>query len=139
MIAWNFGLAWTAFAVAIAVHVADEATHDFLALYNPNARNLRRRLHLPVPVFTLRSFIITLASAVCLLFALSPLAFHGAYWLRLVAVPLGILAGILNAFLHIGGSILYRRRLGGVLSSPLLLFTGSWLLWSACQEAPALF
>ncbi len=50
---WNFGLAWIAFALAVALHVADEARHDFLATYNPNAIAIRRRLHIPFPpVFT---------------------------------------------------------------------------------------
>lgn len=53
---WNFGLAWIAFAFAVALHVADEARHDFLATYNPNALAIRRRLHIPFPpVFTLRT------------------------------------------------------------------------------------
>ena len=38
---------------------------------------------------------------------------------------------IANAFIHIGGSLLYRRWMAGILSSPLLLLTGGWLLWSS--------
>ena len=65
---WNFGLAWIAFALAVALHVADEARHDFLATYNPNAIAIRRRLHIPFPpVFTLRTCLGRLGSGVCLL------------------------------------------------------------------------
>ncbi len=39
-----FGLAWIVFALAIAVHVADEAAHDFLSVYNPTVRAIRERL-----------------------------------------------------------------------------------------------
>ncbi len=128
---WNFGLAWIAFALAVAVHVADEARHDFLAIYNPNAMAIRKRLHVPFPpVFTLRSFLILLSSGVCLLLLLSPFALHGAHWIRLVALPLAILIGIGNAFLHIGASIVYRRWMAGVFSSPVLLIAGGWLVWS---------
>jgi len=128
---WNFGLAWIAFALAVALHVADEARHNFLATYNPNAMAIRRRLHIPFPpVFTLRSFLILLSCGVCLLLLLSPFALHGAHWIRVVALPLAILIGIGNACLHIGASIVYRRWMAGVFSSPVLLGAGTWLLWS---------
>jgi hypothetical protein len=130
MIHWNFGLAWVAFALAVALHVADEAHHDFLAVYNPNARAVRRRLHVPVPVFTLRWFLISLSAGVCLLLALSPLAFHGTHWIRIAALPLGWLVGVGNGLLHMGASLHFRKRMPGVLSSPVLLAAGGWLLWS---------
>ena len=136
---WNFGLAWIAFAFAVALHVADEARHDFLATYNPTALAIRRRFHLPIPVFAFRVWLGGLIAGICLLLLLSPLAFHGARWVRLAALPLGIIVGVFNACLHIGSSLVYRRQMAGILSSPLLLLTGSWLLWSSCVEAPALF
>lgn len=137
---WNFGLAWIAFALAVALHVADEARHDFLAVYNPNAQAIRRRLHLPFPpVFTLRSFLVSLSLAVVLLLALTPLAFHGTHWLLLAAFPVALLVGLGNGCLHLGASIFLRRWMPGVLTSPLLLLAGSWLLWSAWVEAPTLF
>jgi hypothetical protein len=130
---WTFGLAWVAFAVAIALHAADEAATGFLSVYNPSARTLRRRFHLPVPEFSLRGFIVVLSSAVALMLVLSPFAFHGAHWLRILAIPVAILAGIANGCVHLGGSALYRRWMPGVLTAPLLLVAGSWLLWSTCQ------
>ena len=130
MVHWNFGLAWIAFALAVALHVADEASHDFLATYNSNARAIRAKLHLPVPVFTFRMWLMGLMAGITLLLALSPLAFHGSHWLRGTALPLAILVGVFNALLHLGGSLLYRRKMAGVLSAPVLLATGAWLLWS---------
>jgi hypothetical protein len=127
---WTFGLAWVGFAVAIALHAADEAVTDFLGVYNPNARAIRQRLHIPVPTFSLRGFIIVLSSAVALQLILAPFAFQGAHWLRILAIPVAILAGIANGCVHLGGSALYRRWMPGVLTAPLLLVVGSWLLWS---------
>lgn len=131
MLHWNFGLAWIAFALAVALHVADEASHDFLALYNPNARTIRAKLHLPVPVFTFRGWLTGLIAGIALLLLLSPLAFHGAHWVRVTALPLAILVGIFNGLLHIVGSLFYRKKLAGVLTAPVLLAAGTWLLWSA--------
>lgn len=131
----EFGLAWIAFAAAVALHVTDEATHDFLGVYNPNALAIRRHLRLPSPpVFTLQSFLIALGLAVLLLFALTPLAFHEARWLLIAALPVAILVGIGNGCWHIAASILMRRWMPGVLSSPLLLLTGTWLLWAALRH-----
>lgn len=129
----NFGLAWIAFALAVALHVADEAAHDFLGVYNPNALAIRRRLHISFfpPIFTPRSFIVSLSLAVALLFLLSPLALHQTHWLVVTAIPLAILIGLGNGCLHIGASIVYRRWMPGVLTAPLLLLAGSWLLWSS--------
>ena len=73
----TFGLAWVAFALTIALHCADEATHDFLGVYNRNALAIRLRTHLPIPFFSIRGFITALGSAVVLLLLLSPLAFRG--------------------------------------------------------------
>lgn len=133
MIHWNLGFAWLAFALVVAAHVADEATHGFLSVYNPNALAMRRRLRLGFfpPVFTLRSFVIALGAAVLLLLGLTPVAFHGVHWLRIAAIPVAILVGLGNGCLHLGDSLLCRRWMPGALTAPLLLAAGSWLLWSA--------
>jgi hypothetical protein len=137
---WNFGLAWIAFAVAVATHVTDEARHNFLDTYNPSALAIRRRLRLPFPpVFSFRMWLGGLIAGIVILFLLSPFAFHGAHWIRLVALFLAILIGIGNALLHIASSLRYRRQMAGVLSSPLLLAAAIWLLWSVCGETSALF
>ncbi|MFP5230185.1 MAG: hypothetical protein ACLGXA_21425 [Acidobacteriota bacterium] len=131
---WNFGLAWISFALTLALHVADEARHDFLATYNPNAMAIRRRLHIPFPpVFTFRVWLGGLIAGIFLLLLLSPVAIHGAHWIRVAALLLAVLVGIGNGVLHFVGSIYYRRRMAGVLSSPVLLVVGMWLLWSAYE------
>jgi hypothetical protein len=133
MLHLNFGLAWVAFALTIALHAVDEATHDFVAVYNANALAIKRRIHLPIPVFTLRGFIATLSAAVVLLLLLAPLALHGVHWIRIAAIPVAILVGIANGAQHIGASIILRRQMPGVITSPLCIFAGTWLLWSCCR------
>ena len=132
---FDFGVAWLALAVALALHVADEAANNFLAFYNPRALAIRRRLHVPFPpVFTYRTWFAGLLAGIALLFLLSPAAFHGARWIRIVALPLSILVGLCNAAGHLIGSMIYRRPLAGLLSSPALLIGGSWLLWASLHD-----
>jgi Protein of unknown function with HXXEE motif len=132
----RFGTAWVLFAVALALHVIDEATHDFLSVYNPNALMIRQRYHIPIPVFTFEAWIISLTAAILLLLCLSPLAFRGDRWQRRVAVPLAIVFGIFNASLHIASSIYFRRFMPGVYSSPILLIAAVLLLRAATTWRP---
>jgi hypothetical protein len=128
----RFGYAWLGFATALAIHVTDEATHDFLSTYNPSVLAIRARLpFLPLPTFTFGVWLSLLLAGITLLFALSPCAFRGARWIRLAAIPLGIVIGIFNASLHIASSIYYGRWMPGVYSSPLLLAAATFLLISA--------
>lgn len=128
----NFGQAWVAFALTVAVHVTDEATHDFLFVYNPLARAIRERLpFLPIPTFTFEIWIAGLAAGILLLLALSLLAFKGNRVLRYIAFPLAIIVGLFNAAGHIGGSLYFHRWMPGVYSAPLLLIVAIWLLIAA--------
>jgi hypothetical protein len=128
----RFGLAWVSFASALAVHVADEAAHDFLTAYNSTVSTIRARVpFLPLPTFSFRLWLVLLMTAILLLLCLSPLAFRGASWLRIVARPLGILVGVMNATLHIGSSVYFHRSMPGVYSAPLLLLAAIYLLHSS--------
>lgn len=125
----HFGVAWVTFALAIAVHVSDEAMHDFLSTYNSSVHAIRERLpFLPLPTFSFRVWLTLLITGILLLLGLSPLAFRGDSWLRTVSRPLGILVGLLNATLHIGSSVYFHRWMPGVYSSPLLLLAAIYLL-----------
>jgi len=127
-----FGTAWVTFALAVAVHVTDEATHDFLSTYNPRVLAIRARFpFLPLPTFSFRVWLTMLIVGILLLFCLSPLAFRGASWLRIVAWPLGVLVGVCNAAGHIGSSIYLHRWMPGVYSSPFLLAAAVFLLASS--------
>lgn len=130
----DLGLAWLVAVIALALHVADEASHDFLAWYNPRALRIRQALHgVPFPpTFTFFPWLIGLTVAVLALAALTPLAYAGRPWLRplaflLAAIHLG------NGLLHLGASLLARRQVPGVWSAPLLLVAGAWLLYAAAH------
>ena len=115
------GWAWLALALALGVHVADEASHDFLAVYNPSAQAMRDRLGLPFPpVFSFRVWLGGLIVAVAALLAFTRLAFAGSRALAWLGLALGILM-VGNGALHIVGSVVYGRLMPGVLSAPLLL------------------
>lgn len=127
----HFGWAWLAATAALAIHVADEASHDFLAWYNPSALRIRRALGLPFPpTFTFVPWLIGLLVAVLLLAALTPQAFAVARWLRPVAYVVAVVH-VANGLLHLGAAAFARRAVPGVWSAPLLLFTGSWLAYAA--------
>ncbi len=129
-----FGIAWIAFALAVAVHVADEAAHDFLSVYNPIVRAVRARVpFLPSPTFSFSIWIGGLIAGIALLLALSPLAFAGDERLRLIAWPLALLVGIGNGLLHLTGSAWTRRWMPGVYSAPLLIVAGLFLLHTAAH------
>jgi hypothetical protein len=130
--ATSFGWAWLAATTALAVHVIDEATHDFLAWYNPRALQIRQWLRgFPFPpTFTFLPWVLGLAAGVTVLVLLTPAAYQGKLWLR----PVGyIVAGIHigNGLLHLLASVIMRRRVPGVLSAPLLLVSGAWLAYAA--------
>lgn len=124
-----FGWAWLVATGALATHVADEARHDFLAWYNPRAVRMQRALGgLPFPpTFTFLPWITGLALAVLALLLLAPLAFAGTPWLRPIAYLLGGIH-VANGLLHLTASVLGRGPVPGVLTAPLLLAAGVWLL-----------
>ena len=132
----RFGVAWLVFAIALGFHVADEATHDFLSFYNPNVLAIRLRFpYLPLPTFTFREWLGGLIAAVVLLICLTPLASRGVRWIRIAAWPLGILIGMGNGLAHILSSIYLHRMMPGVLSAPLLIAAGGWLVAKARRPA----
>lgn len=134
--ATSFGWAWLAVCLALALHVADEATHDFLAWYNPRALQIRRFLRwVPFPpTFTFKAWLVGLGAGVALLLALTPFAFAGAAWLR----PLGYTVGLIqagNGMWHLIGTAVARRQVPGVLSAPVVLVTAAWLLYEVSRLA----
>jgi hypothetical protein len=131
------GWAWIALALAIAVHVADEAAHDFLALYNPTVEAIRRAApFLPLPVFTFPVWIGGLAAAVALMLAVSPAVFRGARWARPVCYVLPVLM-MLNGVGHAATSLYLGRAAPGVYSSPLLVAVSVWLFIAARRARAA--
>ncbi len=123
------------FAISIACHVMDEAAHNFLSVYNPNALWLRARFHLPFPpIFSFREWLAGLGVAIFLLLALTPKARQGSRVLRMIAIPLGLLVGIGNGLGHVVSSFYYHRMMPGVISGPLIIATGMLLVRAALRR-----
>jgi hypothetical protein len=131
------GWAWVGLCAALAIHIADEALTDFLSVYNPSVRAIRRQLpFLPLPTFTFGAWLGGLVTAVVLLLVLSRLVFRGARWM----VPLSYIFGVLmlaNGVVHCASSIYFRRLMPGVYSAPLLLAASVYLLVAARQRRRA--
>jgi hypothetical protein len=127
----RFGWAWLALAIALAVHVTDEATNEFLAFYNPLVFAIRARVGwFPAPTFTFVEWITELTIFVAVLLALSFQAFEEKRWIIWPAIILGVLMTG-NGLGHISGSIYYGRLLPGTYSAPLLLLISPWLVREA--------
>jgi uncharacterized protein with HXXEE motif len=126
----QFGLAWIALCVALAIHVADEALTDFLSVYNPAVRALRARLpFLPLPTFTFGVWLSGLVVAVVVLASLTPFAFREAAWMKPVAYGFGLIM-MGNGVMHLVGSGYMRKAMPGVYSAPLILGAAIYLLAS---------
>ena len=131
----RFGVAWLFFGYTLALHVLDEAGHDFLSVYTPNALAIRHALpFLPIPIFTFQSWIGSLALGLAILLALTPIAFRGSAVLRGIALFLAVVPGLLNGTGHIVGSLYMGRMMPGVYSAPLLLLSGTVLLRAALKR-----
>jgi hypothetical protein len=133
----GLGFAWVALSLALAVHVIDEALTDFLSIYNPAALAIRRPFPLlPLPVFTFRVWLSSLAAGVVGLLLLSALAFRGARWIITWARLFAVLM-LANALLHLGISLYLGKPIPGVYSSPLLLAASVYLLRESTRKKQA--
>jgi hypothetical protein len=133
----GFGLAWLLLCMVFALHVWDEAAHDFLGYYNATVLTLYGHFSwFPRMDMTFREWLGGLLVAIAVCFALIPLAFRNSRWLRPLAY---LIAGI--QFANGGGHIL-TTILGGTVPSvrfegagpgfytaPLLLLSSVYLFW----------
>src|ERR1700680_1146524 len=79
----KLGMAWVLLCLALAVHVTDEASTGFLAVYTPTVVALRTRLGFwPMPTFEFREWLTGLIVAVLVLLALSQFVFRGSHGIR---------------------------------------------------------
>lgn len=134
----RWALAWAGLTAAFALHVLDEATHDFLAWYNPVALRLRGRLGgLPFPpVFSFPVWLSGLAVAVALLALLTPFVRPGRRW-PIAAAYFYAVVHVANAIGHLAVSASGRWLAPGVLSSPILLGMALWLLYETTRARRA--
>jgi hypothetical protein len=130
------GYAWLAVSFALAIHVIDEADHDFLAVYQPAATGLHRWItFLPMPIVSFGGWLAGLAVVVLALLVLSPLAFRGGRWIRGASYGLAALMAA-NALTHCLGTLHFNRLLPGTWSAMLLLLAAAWLLVAARRTTP---
>lgn len=122
--------------MAFALHIVDEASTGFLAVYNPTVTILRERWGwFPMPAFEYRQWLTTLIVACGILFCLTPVAARGMRGLRPVAWTFATIM-FLNALGHTFFSILGRtvaavtfpRPAPGFYSSPFLFLASFWLI-----------
>lgn len=132
----GFGWPWFALTVAFALHVLDEASTGFLAVYNPTVIALRARWgSFPMPTFEFREWLVGLIVGVTICFALTPFAARGMRWVRPVAWFCAVIQ-FSNAMGHTIGTILghtvpsvtFSRPAPGFYSSPFLFIGSVWLM-----------
>lgn len=123
--------AWICLALALALHVTDEALTGFLPIYNGIVHGIRtRHPWIPLPTFTLPVWLGGLVLGVLLLLALTPLVSRGQAWIRIASLLLAVLM-VGNAFGHLGASLYWGRLAPGVYSSPILLMAAVALFVTA--------
>lgn len=119
--------AWLMLTLAFALHAIDEATHDFLAWFNPIAAAIRSRLGVSFPpFFTFGGWLAGLTVAIVLLALATPLVRPRRRWM---IGPAYAYAGIhvLNGVAHILVAIAGRWVAPGVISAPVVLLAALWL------------
>ena len=131
--------AWIGLALALALHVTDEALTGFLPVYNSIVEAIRAaRPWVPLPTFTFPLWLGGLVLGVLLLLGLTPVVSRGARWIWVASLTLGVMmAG--NALGHIGASLYWGRLAPGVYSSPVLLAAAISLVvttWHARLREP---
>lgn len=113
--------AWVGLALALGLHVTDEALTGFLPLYNGIVERIRtQRPWIPLPTFTFPIWLGGLVVGVLLLLGLTPVVSRGVRWIWVASLILGVMMTG-NALGHIGASLYWGRLAPGVYSSPLLL------------------
>ena len=125
--------AWICLALALALHVTDEALTGFLPVYNGVVEGIRsERPWVPLPTFSFPVWLAGLVLGVLLLLTLTPVVSRGARWIRVVSLILSVVM-ILNALGHVGASLYWGRLAPGVYSSPFLFIAALALLVTASR------
>ena len=122
--------------MAFALHIVDEASTGFLAVYNPTVTILHQRWEwFPMPTFGFREWLFGLIIACGLLFCLTPVAARGMRGLRPLAWAYAVIMltnGLghtwFSIFGHTVGAVTFPRPAPGFYSSPFLLAGSLWLM-----------
>ncbi len=114
-------VAWILMVSMVAIHVFDEAVNDFLPFYNNMVLDLRESIgFFPLPTFSFEAWLVGLIIAVVISFSLTPIVIRGGGFISLLTTVLGVIM-IINALIHIIGSIYLGKLMPGFWSSPFLL------------------
>jgi hypothetical protein len=125
--------AWVCLALALGLHVTDEALTGFLPVYNGIVGGIRtKHPWVPLPTFTFPVWLAGLVLGILLLLALTPVVSRGARWIRVASLILSIVM-IGNALGHLGASLYWGRIAPGAYSSPVLLLAAVALLITASR------
>ncbi len=139
----GFGPAWLLLCLAFALHIWDDATHDFLSYYNATVLTLHGHFAwFPRLDLSFRVWLTGLLGALLLSLALSPSAYRNSRWLR----PLGYLialvhfaGGMVHTLAEIAGrtvpSVRFPGLAPGFYTAPLLLACSGYLFWSLRRTA----
>ena len=133
--ATSFGTPWLLLCLAFAMHVWDEAAHDFLRYYNSTVLALYGHFSwFPRMDMQFRTWLTALLVANLVLLGLTPWAYRNARWLRPLAY---VFAGIqlLNGTGHILAairgrtvpSVQFEGPAPGVYTAPLLAALAAYL------------
>lgn len=118
------GRTWLFLCLALAVHVAEEASTGFLSVYNQAAAAIRGLFpFMPVPTLSVTLWLTVMIATVAFLTALAPFAYRRLQFMRAATVGLSLVL-LANVTGHIGGSFLARAPMPGVYSTPLLAIAG---------------
>ena len=122
-------VSWLLMVISIALHVLDEALTGFLPFFNERTVIISEWLgFLRIPSVDFVTWLTALIIGIVILFSLTFVVKRGGRAIRIFATALGILM-IVNALLHIVGSIYQGYLLPGFFSSPVLLVTAGYVLW----------
>jgi len=125
--------AWVCLALALGLHVADEALAGFLPAYNKVVTEMQaERSWVLLPTFTFPIWLGGLILGVLVLLALTPLVFRGTRSIRAVSLVLATLM-IGNAGVHFAVSLYWGRVAPGVYSSPILFVAAIALMITASR------
>jgi hypothetical protein len=132
----GFGSAWFALCVAFGLHILDEASTGFLAVYNPTVTILRERWNwFPMPAFQFREWLVGLILACGVLFCLTPVAARGMRGLRplawiyaVIMLSNGLSHTLFSILGHTVAAVTFSRPAPGFYSSPFLLGASVWLM-----------
>ena len=134
----NFGQAWLFLSIVLALHTWDEAVHDFTGYYNSTVLTLYGHFSwFPRIDVGFRTWLATLVLVNLVLLALTPLAFRNVPWLRplaYVVAGFSLASGIGHMLVTIRGQTVPSVKIEGLspgfYTSPLLLFSATYLFWS---------